>query len=1169
MPDASRTLSIVTSGDDLRAWLIQGLSSLPADLSRRATIVLPSLRIAHQLRRHLCLDGHSELLTGVAFLRAEDLAREMLVHAAEPRNMNRSDLRTIGLKALFAGSEVDDLPLAYFEAQQLTASPGYAEAIAATIEELDDAGLTPVDLEAVAEEWRGASADIDTQLAARRVQDTATLWKSIDENLRSGDPQLRSAPEALREASDRLTRNPQLVAPSGQVFAVLPPQPTPTLLHFLSTLPGASVALLTGRPIRRLGERVIDATATALGTARPASPQPPVTSTTELDLMHSYLFAPPEVLADESRPRSTGADGTVALEQYPGVQDEVSAAVSWALEQVTEHRTPLEEIAIIVPARELATFVVAALERPDKGTAADQIESTQAASSPEDSTPNSSEQDRAGALSTLPTYVAGGIHVTNSASGHLLLQLLRTLHAALDADSTIPLLPRLRLSGSERERITEAEAGRITYESGIIGGTPSHPDRASEWPTCLARRADALERQLAALDSTSTDDANAAEDDPEKAKFALRRRDAERFLANVRAILPAVDALTALASKVVIDAPLSTLWPAILEFYGEWCRVIPSPTDAARLLDRELRALCAHPIAERLRGRDAIAYMTERLGALRASHGRYGQPRIFIGTPADAMGLTFRAVRLLGTVEGVVPGNPREDPILPDDERRRLTAWLGKHRPAAASGLPTSQSRVLDQTHAIFFAATAARERLALSAPRQWIDGTDRELAGLMLETAVALGRPDAQSGTTERIPSLTRLRHDYIGTALEARAAYDIGCPGVTGAVLRSIATRPAGTDAPHEKAVPPYWIDTAAGDLFSLARIGAIQDEQRADSLTLSDGMLGAHLGPLADALSLPGIQPDRAISASALVTLLACPYRFFLERVLHLDAPSERPPMREIGQPYYGTLVHRVMEQFLREHGERFCRKDGTFEGWTDRILAVADRCFDEFGAEYPLLGDGTTATQRDRVRRDVRTLLQADWDSHLPLTFVGVEVPFGIPTPVGVALGDGRMLYLRGFIDRIDRKGGQLFIRDVKTGRAKPRDDDPMHPSLDTQLVVYSLVAPALAGTAGGRVELAAYTYPSLVSDRERAYDGAADLDALLTEGRAWLRRGADLLSARTFLHTADEGSCKYCPFVPVCGDDIHERSARKLKTAAPDSPEHGFAELQGATGDNGD
>jgi len=60
--------------------------------------------------------------------------------------------------------------------------------------------------------------------------------------------------------------------------------------------------------------------AKALGTS--AAPR---SSVCELDLLKSYLFEPPVVLADQSRQRSPGPDGTVDLEEYAGFEAELEA----------------------------------------------------------------------------------------------------------------------------------------------------------------------------------------------------------------------------------------------------------------------------------------------------------------------------------------------------------------------------------------------------------------------------------------------------------------------------------------------------------------------------------------------------------------------------------------------------------------------------------------------------------------------------------------------------------------------------------------------------------------------------------------------------------------------------------------------------------------------------
>ncbi len=1155
------TLTLVSSITDLHTWLIGRLQSLPSDLSRRAAVVLPSVRIAHQIRRRVCVDGHAGLLAGVTILSAEAVAHEVLIRAGIFRAGGLVSLRTIALQTLFTEGRASTLRLAYLDPDQLQRNRGYAEAIAATIAEVELAGIGPADLCATAEGWRRERADEEQLLAASRVRDTATLWQAVDDELRTASPDLRSTAQRLAEAADALRLDPSLATPLGPIFVVLPPQPSTVTLRFLAALGVSHVALFAGRPVRILGEQVVDTTASTLGTVRPHSPDLPPGETTELHLIHSFLFAPPDVLARPDRRRSRGPDGSVVLEQYPGIQDEIDAAVGWALEQVIERRTPLEEIAIIVAAREVVPFLAAALERADKGPRADRIGCAAASSADTDA--------GSAPLSGLPTYVAGGLPLVESPSGRLLLQLLRALHTALEAEQTIPLLAHLRLAGdSTRGHLSESDARRLTYACGIIGGTPSDPRRAAEWSERLANRARNLDRQLAvAADDTGEESEQRTQDDREKAKWVLGQSEAAHLRTNILAILPAVETLSVLAAAVRSRTALPVLWPAILGFYRAGCRVPPEPPDAARLLAADLSAVCAHQIAEQLRGGDAVAHVIARLCTLRHPHGRFGEPRIFVGTPQDALGLTFRAVRILGAVEGALPASPREDPILPDRLRAALQDRMRRVPGFAGCIVPTSSSAVLRQTHDVFFAATAASGRLALSAPRQWIDGTDREIAGLVLEAVVALGRPD-DTGTHDVIPSLTRLRHDYIAHGVNERRRYDRRRPASTPAVLRTIAEREpvrsaAGTRA---RAVPLDWCTPqTTADPFTLPRLHAVAAERKSNALALSDGVLGAHLGAASAALPLPGLGPERAISASGLVTLLVCPHRFLLERVLHLDAPVERPAVREIGQPHYGALVHRVMERFFRAHGPHFCQQDGSFTEWARTAAVIVDRCFEEFCAEYPLLGTGIAGAQRERLRRDVSYLLEAEWETHLPLTFVGVEVPFGFP-PEAIALRGGHTLYVHGFIDRVDLRGHQLMVRDIKTGRAKRLREAPTQPAIDMQLALYALVAPRLPEAEGARVAHAAYTYPAAQGDRERPYASPAAVGDRLANGRAWLELAATLLRARSFPHAANTDACTYCPFRPVCGDDAPAVSRRKLATADDDSPERAFGALQGVMDD---
>src|SRR5439155_671574 len=404
--------------------------------------------------------------------------------------------------------------------------------------------------------------------------------------------------------------------------------------------------------------------------------------------------------------------------------------------------------------------------------------------------------------------------------------------------------------------------------------------------------------------------------------------------------------------------PLPELWPRIRDFVREWCRVPPGPPDAAKLLDETIADVCASRAASGLRGREAIDYLVTALRTRRYPHGRHGEPRVFAGLPADAALLSFRAVRVLGAVEGALPGTPREDPNLPDAAR----AWLNGWKPGAL--LATSADRVLRETHEVFLAVTAARERLALGAAQQWVDGTDRELAGPMLETAVALGRPDPVTGAPEAVPSLGSLRRLYVGPGNEARLAADRARPATARAALRMVAALGDGARRP----VAPGWVSPADG-LFSLARLRAIEAERESDEYLRSDGLLGSA------SLTLPGLDPTRGISASALSTFLGCPHRYLLESVLHFRPVARAPSIREIDPMPYGSLVHRVVERFFRAHGEAFCRRERSLHEWRDLAGEVADATFTDFLREYPLAGDGAVEAQRRRLRRDVGYLPRA--------------------------------------------------------------------------------------------------------------------------------------------------------------------------------------------------
>jgi RecB family exonuclease len=513
--------------------------------------------------------------------------------------------------------------------------------------------------------------------------------------------------------------------------------------------------------------------------------------------------------------------------------------------------------------------------------------------------------------------------------------------------------------------------------------------------------------------------------------------------------------------------------------------------------------------------------------SLRAPLGRFGDPAVYVGTVHKAVGLSFRAVRIIGLAEGRLPASPREDPVLPDSLREFLMSRgvLGMFAPAT-----TAADHALEDLHALDLVIRSAGERVALSVPRTDLDRSQREPSSVFLEAAAALGRPNRATGKPgPTIPDAVALERDSFTPAREAASRFrrerPLGEAAWQDAVSRG------------ELTGPPRWSGRAALDL---PRISALRTPGAAGAM---DGMLN-----VTDlAMLIPGVTAELPISPSALGVLLRCPHQFLLENLLGFRDPTTARPQREIGQPDYGNLFHKTAARFSAQHGSAFCERKETIAEWTSRADAIADSQFDEFVKEYPLVGAAVVDQQRQRLRRDLRELLEYELAHPKTRRFFAAERTFGRPTPVELKIGS-RSLFVRGQIDRIDTEGASTIVTDFKTGRAHPRigDEEDPDPALDLQIAIYGMVTRLLANDwkVPKKVSVT-YVYVGRTAASERAFLGEDFVKVLEPAVRDWLAIALGLLSDRTFPRTPISDDCKYCRFRPVCGDGVYDRAAQLL------------------------
>jgi RecB family exonuclease len=1058
---ASRKMSVLWNTSDWAA----AIAALPVhDLLPCRTILVPRERVAHALRRELIRAGHVGALAGTRFVPIGAAAVEVLHAAGVVVSPGEDRLR----RARMAGLLKTGLPLTYFPVDLVRTKLGWDEAFARTISDLEAAGLTPDDLEA-RDEGDG------------RLRDVAAIWRALDTSAgRSWTIHrfLAQAAAVLEEDSSRWPYH-------GPVLAAARGDTTFAEARFVRAIPGVTVGVLAVRPVRT---HYLDRLAALFGTvARDAvtSATAPRCSDSERTILASYLFEPPAVLADRTRPRSAGPDGTVDIEEHAGVDEELEATADWVSREIVRG-TPLEEIAVLVPSLDpLAGLLAERLSRLPWP------------------------------VGRQPVHVAGGLRFVDTAAGARTLAVIRALRDHLNGEAVAAVLPSLRTVSADGRHLSHGAAMDLVWTLGTVGGSPAHLEGAFEWATRAQKRDGDLAEQLQrALDAV---------DDPEQAGLARQARELERLLADLRAIRPALEALVGVARRVVGGEPLAVLWPCLREFLQEWMLQPGSGPRAQILLDEALGTTATEAAFGSVAGEEALRLVEEIAAAIRLPEGRFGEPAVYIGTVRDAIGLPFQAVRIIGLAEGHLPALPREDPVIPDALRAKLVvAGLDGH----AVGPSLATERSLAALHAFDAVVRNTTSRIALSTPRLDVERSLREPASVILEAAAALGRPNSATGAPgPDIPDTAALERDAFRPAYAAALQFRREWPVGESAWQDAVAWGACGA--------PPHWVGTAALDL---ERIAALREGARAGAL---DGILG----PAAGVVPMPGLTPERPISPSKLKDLLQCPHLFLLGTLLGLDEPAGAPTQREIGQPAYGALLHLVAQAFYQAHGAAFCARDGDLDRWRADADVVVERVFGEFLEQYPLSGTAMRNKERERVRRDFYDWLAYDWQAS-GRRFVAVERAFGRPEPLDLTVG-GPSLYVRGQIDRIDVDGSRTVIRDLKTARAHPRvgnESDP-DPVLDVQFAVYALAVQQLAtgwqlpAQVGG-----AYSYVNRGTDER---DWRADFEQVLKPAAAqWLGLAADMLAARVFPRTPDPEDCTYCRFRPVCGDG-YDRARQML------------------------
>jgi ATP-dependent helicase/nuclease subunit B len=612
-------------------------------------------------------------------------------------------------------------------------------------------------------------------------------------------------------------------------------------------------------------------------------------------------------------------------------------------------------------------------------------------------------------------------------------------------------------------------------------------------------------------------------DEPDSPRIARYRRDLRNLVHLRDFALPIVDELAA--------------WPARAT-WGEWldrfaalaARALRRPARVVQLL-ADLRPMADVGPVTLEEARDVLH---DRLATLDwdPPDRRYG--RVFIGTPHQARGRTFRVVFVPGLAERVVPQRPREDPLLLDDRRAAIDSALVRqtHRGDA--------ERLL-----LKIAIGAAIERAYLSYPRLDVAETRARVPSFY-----AL---DVVRAITGRVP-------DY--RALEADAAVEGGASLAWPAPKQA---ERAIDDLEHDLATLRRLLDTVDRDavkgrahymlgLNAALRRSVISRWSRDKrAWSSSDGLtrVASGIQPAIDANRLR----QRPYSLSALQRFSTCPYQFLLATIYRLEPWDEPEPLMRMDPLTRGSLFHAAQAEFYRamQAGRALpVARDRLADAFT-----TLDAIVSRVAAEYAeLLAPAIERVWNDEIgeiRRDlgiwVRKLAEGGpwrpeyFEFSFGLSDEGRD-PCSLEQPVSI---DDRFL-LRGSVDLIEHDASRdvLRVTDHKTGRNRSKPDLIVDGGKVLQPVLYSMV---VERGLGKRVESARLYFATTVGGFAECvvpiteYTRAQALTVLTIIDRA-IEQG--------FLPAApDERACTWCDFRPVCGPREEERVRKKPKDKVAD------------------
>lgn len=319
------------------------------------------------------------------------------------------------------------------------------------------------------------------------------------------------------------------------------------------------------------------------------------------------------------------------------------------------------------------------------------------------------------------------------------------------------------------------------------------------------------------------------------------------------------------------------------------------------------------------------------------------------------------------------------------------------------------------------------------------------------------------------------------------------------------------------------------------ALAQGYSAQIHRSGEELSAYDGWLEADPFAILEEPEAGNGISSSIVSVSQLEKYASCGLQYYFYYILKLRPKeiTEFDRTRWLQARERGTLLHDVFRRYLEEvtdQGKRPAQHNKT------RLDEIVETVIRESALSIPAPSIHVFTKECEEIRRDAEVFYRSEVDKTDQPCLFELELTTHNGEPMEVLLSSGIRIYLKGFVDRVDRIGPHEYrIIDYKTGStSKYKDSDYFCGGTQLQHALYSLAAEQWLRETGmdpeARVVEAEYSFPTergrgeYVRRTQNRREEMAAIVAKLLESR----------NSGIYIPTKDSKICQWCDYQAVCG-----------------------------------